>query len=63
MKLEKDRYISYVEAAIGLGDMLGPAIGGVIYDFYGFSGAFLSFGVMLLIGIVFSVIMIPNTLN
>ncbi len=63
MNFDKDTYIGYVEMALGIGDMIGPAIGGVMYDIYGFSGAFVSFGVMISIGLVLSIIMIPKNLN
>jgi hypothetical protein len=36
MNFDKDAFVGYVEMALGVGDMLGPAIGGVIYDFMGF---------------------------
>lgn len=31
MRKEKDRYIGYVEMALGVGDMIGPSIGGFVY--------------------------------
>ena len=52
MNHDKDRYIGYVEMALGVGDMIGPAIGGVVYNFSGFSGTFGVFGVMIFIGII-----------
>lgn len=63
MNFEKDKYIGYVEMALGIGDMIGPAIGGVVYDIYGFVGAFTAFGIMIFIGIVLSVALIPKSLN
>jgi MFS family permease len=59
MSFEKDKYIGYVEMALGVGDMIGPAIGGFVFDFTGFVGTFLAFGGMIFIGIVFCIIMIP----
>lgn len=29
---DKDTYIGYVEMALGVGDMIGPAIGSFMYD-------------------------------
>jgi predicted MFS family arabinose efflux permease len=63
MNYDKDRYIGYVEMALGVGDMAGPAIGGFTYDALGFSGTFASFGAMIFIGIVLSVMWIPKQLN
>lgn len=31
MNKEKDTYIGYVEMACGVGDMIGPSIGGLVY--------------------------------
>jgi hypothetical protein len=31
MVSEKDTYIGYVEMALGVGDMIGPSIGGFVY--------------------------------
>ncbi len=32
MHHDKDRYISYVEMSMGVGDMVGPAIGAFIFQ-------------------------------
>lgn len=32
MSHDRDTYIGYVEMALGVGDMIGPAIGSFIYD-------------------------------
>jgi hypothetical protein len=63
MKNEKDTYIGYVEMALGLGDVVGPAIGGMIFGAMGFVGTFISFGIMIASGIVLSVNWIPASLN
>lgn len=60
---DKDRYIGYVEMSLGVGDMIGPAIGGIMYDSAGYVGTFLIFGLMVFVGLVFCFIMIPSTLN
>ena len=31
MNLDRDRYIGYVEVSLGVGDVIGPLIGGVAY--------------------------------
>jgi len=36
MRYEKERYIGYVEMALGVGDMIGPAIGSLMYTWLGF---------------------------
>ncbi|CDW89016.1 permeases of the major facilitator superfamily [Stylonychia lemnae] len=63
MNNEKETYIGYVEMALGVGDMIGPAIGSIIYDYSGFTGAFICFSGMVMVGIILSIVQIPNTLN
>jgi MFS family permease len=63
MSFDKDKYVGYVEMALGIGDMMGPFIGGVAYEHTGFVGSFITFGVIILLGLIFSAIMIPNTFN
>ena len=63
MNHDKETYIGYVEMALGVGDMIGPAIGSFIYDRSGFAGTFICFGAMVMIGLILSIIKIPNTLN
>ena len=36
MNFDKEKYIGYVEMALGVGDMVGPAMGGFMYEFFGF---------------------------
>ena len=63
MSLEKDTYISYVEMALGIGDMIGPALSGVFYGMFGFIGTFFIFSAMILFGTIFSIFWIPASLN
>eukprot|EP00347_Sterkiella_histriomuscorum_P013737 403363558 len=63
MNHDKDTYIGYVEMALGVGDMIGPAIGSFMYDQSGFAGSFFGFSGMVLIGIIVSIIKIPERLN
>jgi MFS family permease len=63
MREDKDRYIGYVEIALGVGDVIGPAIGGFCFGSFGFVGTFLVFGAMILTGIILSMIWIPSSLN
>jgi MFS family permease len=63
MRADKDTYIGYVEMALGVGDMVGPAIGGLMYNLFGFSGTFMGFSALIFIGIIFCIRMIPESLN
>ena len=63
MSDDKDKYIGYIEMSLGIGDMVGPAIGGIIYDLAGYVGTFFSFGAMILLGMVYCIFKIPESLN
>jgi predicted MFS family arabinose efflux permease len=51
MSFDKDTYVGYVEMSLGIGDMMGPAIGGIVFDHVGFEGTFITFSVIILIGL------------
>ncbi|CDW75990.1 permeases of the major facilitator superfamily [Stylonychia lemnae] len=63
MNHDKDTYIGYVEMAVGVGAILGPAIASFLYDFVGYVGTFVFFSGVVFVGIILSKIRIPNTLN
>ncbi len=63
MSDEKEIYIGYVEMALGIGDMIGPALSGLFYGFFGFSGTFYIFSGMIFLGTLFSKFWIPASLN
>jgi hypothetical protein len=52
-----------VEIALGVGDMIGPALSGVFYALFGFTGTFIIFSSMILVGTLFSIFLIPSSLN
>jgi len=54
MSFDKDTYVGYVEMSLGVGDMIGPAFAGVVYDMNGYVGTFITFSGMVLIGLIFS---------
>ena len=63
MQHDKEKYIGYVEMALGVGDMLGPALAGIFYEFLGFSGTFAFLGGMIALGTLLSFLWIPDGLN
>jgi MFS family permease len=63
MSDEKDLYIGYVEMALGIGDMIGPAMAGLFYELSGFAGTFAIFGGMIFVGMILSIVWIPSSLN
>ena len=60
---EKDKYIGYAEMTMGVGDVVGPAMGGFMYAYFGYVGTFLAFGSFIYVGIICSLILIPKSLN
>jgi len=63
MAREKDKYIGYIETTMGVGDTVGPAVGGLVYAYFGYVGTFMAFSGFIYIGIACSLIMIPSSLN
>ena len=63
MSHDSDTYIGYIEMSMGIGDMLGPLIGAITYDRYGFLVAFIILGSLGGCGYLFCLIVIPNSLN
>ena len=63
MSDEKEIYIGYVEMALAIGDMIGPALSGFYYGYFGFSGTFYIFGGMIFLGTLLSIFWIPSLLN
>lgn len=59
----REKYLGMGESAAGLGMMLGPVMGGVLYSSAGYFGAFMSFAVLLAAAGVLSLLVLPNTLN
>jgi MFS family permease len=55
--------IGYLEAAAGLGLMVGPPLGSIIYGQLGYAWAFYFFTILLAYNLVCLVILMPNSLN
>jgi MFS transporter, DHA1 family, multidrug resistance protein len=53
--------VSMVMAGYGFGFILGPFIGGLLFDMWGYSAPFIASSSMGLIGLVFAWIMVPET--
>ena len=63
MSHNRDKHIGYVEISLGIGDMMGPSIGGIAFYSFGFSGTFFIFSTMILVGLIISKGLIPGYLN
>jgi MFS family permease len=46
---ENEKYLAYVEMAVGIGTTVGPFLGGIIYSLFGYFGTFAFFSVILLL--------------
>lgn len=62
-KEEKTTYIAIIEAATGLGLILGPPIGSAIYGHAGFAWAFFAFSILLALNFVSCFLFIPWKIN
>ena len=60
---EKDVYIGYIEASIGVGLLVGPPLGSIVYGFAGYAWTFYTFAILIAISTVFSSLFLPNALN
>jgi MFS family permease len=55
------KWIGYVSGGISIGLIIGPTIGGVLYDAFGFAAPFVVSGVMALIAVVLVIFIVPET--
>ena len=56
-------YLGYVKAATGLGLMMGPAVGSVIYGFKGYAPTFYFFSIFIFLSMILQGCFIPYKLN
>ena len=54
---------SYFEGAIGLGLILGPQLGSIFYNLYGFGPSFYIISIIYILALMQSILIIPNSLN
>jgi len=59
----KRQYLGWCMTARGIGISLGPIIGGLIYEPFGFDGTFYFFAATNIISIILVMFMIPNSIN
>jgi MFS family permease len=59
----REKYLGMGEAAAGIGTMVGPVIGSVLYAYLGYFWAFMFFAVMLGFSGILSFFILPNALN
>ena len=57
------KYLGYTEIVIGVGQIIGPVIGGFVYQYLNFDKTLYFFGFLNTFGVICCMISIPNDLN
>ena len=57
------KYIGYLEISGGLGNGIGPFLGGIIYPLIGYAKTMYVFGSCLFLAIIVGILLIPKELN
>lgn len=57
------KYISYIELVVGTGLSVGPALGSVVYPYFGFDGTMYFFGSLNFAAMISIYWCIPSELN
>ena len=60
---QREIYIGYVQTAVGLGLLLGPVIGTIIYSFAGYEGTFYILSGVLTCSLLITTFFLPSRLN
>ena len=60
---EREMYYGWVESSIGVGLMMGPVIGQVLYNLFGYENTFYMTAGILTIPLVLQVFFIPKRIN
>ena len=59
----REKYLGYAEAVTGIGLMLGPVMGGPLYNSLGYFYSFCCFGGILLMSLLVATLITPGALN
>lgn len=60
---KREAYIGYCQAAVGIGLMLGPVLGQLIYSAVKYAWTFYIFAGILSVALIIVIIIIPSHLN
>jgi MFS family permease len=60
---EREKYIGYAEAVTGIGLMMGPVIGGPLYQTLGYFWSFNVFAAIMAVSLIVSLVITPSILN
>lgn len=59
----RTKYLGYTESAMGIGLMIGPVLGEIVYKQLGYEYTFLTFAGILVAGGVLAFVLLPQQLN
>lgn len=59
----REKFLGYAEAVTGIGLMLGPVMGGPLYDNLGYFTSFAVFGGILTCSMIVALVITPSALN
>ena len=59
----REKYLGMAEASAGIGLMLGPIVGALLYNWLGYMGTFFAFTIILSVNLVVNVFILPSSLN
>jgi MFS family permease len=60
---KREEYMGYCESAVGIGLMIGPVLGSLIYGFVGYAPTFYIFGSVIGLGLIIVFFLLPPRLN
>jgi MFS family permease len=60
---KREEYMGYCEASVGVGLMIGPVLGSLVYGFVGYEKTFYVFGAVIGLGLLTVSILLPRRLN
>ena len=60
---KREEYMGYCESAVGVGLMIGPVLGSLVYGFAGYEKTFYVFGSVIGLGLIAVFILLPKRLN
>jgi predicted MFS family arabinose efflux permease len=60
---DKETYIGLAEGCIGIGLMIGPALGSFFYEYLQYKGTFYAFSVLMFVCAIAAIFVLPDNLN
>lgn len=60
---QREEYMGYCESAVGVGLMIGPVLGSLVYGWVGYECTFYVFGSVIFAGLCTVFMLLPRRLN